>query len=197
MRNCEHSGLRLNHKHRMCLYELFCCHFSILKSGYAVPVPVPVFIYVLYSNYLKLGDFCVCVCVWQVEDLWYLNVSVLWWSQWCESSRIKTRWTSGFLDIGHCLFKRWTQHFRDWIYSYVQVKEFGVICFIDSDRRGILNQKSSVDPTARCHRVIALGEGEWCGCPSSRVEGASKISILKCRKADFHHYTYFKLLRRT
>ena len=132
MRNCEHSGSCLNHMHRMCLSELFCCHFSILKSGYAVPLPVPVFIYVLCSNYLKFRWF---LSVWQVEDLWYFNVWLLWWSQWCESNRIKTFWTSGFLDIGHCLFKRWTQRFRNWIYSYVQVKELGVICLVESDRK--------------------------------------------------------------
>jgi len=55
MRNCEHSGLCLNRIHRMCLSELFCCHFSILKSGYAVPVAL--FVYVLCSNYLNSGDF--------------------------------------------------------------------------------------------------------------------------------------------
>ena len=136
-----YSGLCLNCIHRMCLSELFCCHFSILKSGYAIPVPV--FIYVLCSNYLKFRWF---FSVWQVEDLWYPNVWLLWWSQWCECNQIKTRWTSGFLDIGHCLFKRWTQRFRNWIYSYVQVKELGVICLVESDRKSHLQSPMKCRP---------------------------------------------------
>jgi hypothetical protein len=89
------------------------------------------------------GGLCLCD-KWKI---WYLNVWLLWWSQWCESNRIKTCWTSGFLDIGHCLSKRWTQHFRNWIYSNVQVIELGVICLVESDRKSHSQSPIKCQPT--------------------------------------------------
>ena len=113
-----------------CLSEVFHCHFLIVKSGYALAVPL--LSYVLGSKYFR---FRWHVSALQVEGPWYLNAWHLWWGQWCECKWIRVCTTTRFLDIRHFLLKQWTLCFREWICSYTQVKKLGVICLVGSDRK--------------------------------------------------------------
>jgi hypothetical protein len=105
-----------------CLSEMFHRHFLIVKSGYALAVPL--LIYVLGSKYFR---FRWHVSALQVEGPWHLNAWLLWWGQWCECNWIRVCTTTRFLDIHHFLIKQWTLCFREWICSFTQVKKLGVI----------------------------------------------------------------------